>query len=120
LGRKKLKPSRPVGRPPIEDLKKKENYSVSIPVYLKIAYKKICESLGLNPNQQTINMFAAFCLQHLSTNQDSCIFLTDGKCEAEGNPKPIPQPEILICMVKELAKQCPKYQKTIKLINQGG
>jgi len=122
LGRKPNLHKLPVGRPPIEYLKKKETFSVSTPVYLKLAYKRICESLGLNPNKQTVNMITAFCLQHLSTlkDQDSCIFLVNGKCEAEGNPKPISQPDILICMIKETAKLCQKYQKTIKLINQAG
>ena len=81
LGRKPNLHKLPVGRPPIEYLKKKETFSVSTPVYLKLAYKRICESLGLNPNKQTVNMITAFCLQHLSTlkDQDSCIFLVNGK-----------------------------------------
>ena len=108
------------GRPPIEYLRKKETFSVSTPIYLKLAYKQICEDLGLDPNKQTVNMITAFCLQHLSTlkEQDSCIFLVNGKCEAEGNPKPIPQPDILICMIKSLAKLCPKYQKWQKEVSQ--
>ena len=107
------------GRPPVEYLKKKETFSVSTPIYLKVAYKQICKGLGLDPNKQTVNMITAFCLQNLSTiKEDGCIFLVDGKCEAEGNSKPVPQPDILICMIKSLAKLCPKYQKWQKEVNQ--